>query len=60
MHRAAAAFAAGLLFDGGRNDGWVRDARLVQAVGMMGHHVGGEAAGHQAGERGRREGGGGR
>lgn len=27
----------------------MRDASLVHAVGVVGHHVGGETAGHQAG-----------
>ena len=40
--------SVGLLLDGWGDDGRVGDARLMHAVGVMGHHVGGEPAGHQA------------
>ena len=45
--RCRAVVTVGLLFDGGRDDGRVWDACLVQAVGVVGHHVWREAARHQ-------------
>lgn len=49
--RVAAVVSIGLLFDGRRHNGRVRDARLVQAVRRMRHHVRREATGYQARER---------
>lgn len=51
MCRVAGVVAAGLLFDGRRHDGGVRDARLVQAMRRMGHHVRRETTGYQTRER---------
>lgn len=51
--RAAGVVAAGLLFDGRGHNGRVRDARLVQAMRRMMHHVRRETTGHQTREKDR-------
>lgn len=48
LHGGADVIAAGLLLDCRGDDGGVRYASLVEAVWGRSHHVGGEAAGHQA------------
>lgn len=51
--QVAAVVGAGLLFDGRRHNGGVRDARLVQAMRRMRHHVRRETTGYQTRERDR-------
>ncbi len=51
--RVAAVVGAGLLLDGRRHNGRVRDARLVQAMRRMMHHVRRETTGYQTTERDR-------